>query len=119
MLSEYIDAAMKQAGCEKLESGEFFCSIPGIKGPYGSGASKREALTGLRDVLEEWLVAALRDDDELPAIAGVSLNFGGKRWQDHLPPRPHRQAQRARLHGPFPRQTARIHAKRRLSPPDP
>jgi len=33
-----------------------------------------------RAVLEEWLVLALRDDDDLPVLGNVSLNFGGRRW---------------------------------------
>jgi hypothetical protein len=39
----------------------------------------------LRAAFEEWLVIALREDDTLPELAGVSLNFGGKRWQHPLP----------------------------------
>jgi len=82
VLTDYVDAALKQAVCEKLEDGQFFCSIASIRGPYASASSKREALEELRSIFEEWLVAALRDDDDLPVLAGLSLNFAGKRWPD-------------------------------------
>lgn len=82
ILGEYVEAAMKHASCERLEDGTYFCAIEGLKGPYGAANSKRAAAAELREVLEEWLVAALRDDDDLPEFGGVSLNFGGKRWQD-------------------------------------
>lgn len=56
VLTEYIQAALKQAKCDTLEDGQFFCTIPFLKGPYGAGPSRREAVAELRDVLEEWLV---------------------------------------------------------------
>ncbi len=85
VLRDYVEAALKLARCEKIADGEYFCSIDALKGPYGSGSSQEAAVADLKDALEEWLVASLRDDDELPEVAGISLNFGGKRWQDPSP----------------------------------
>ena len=80
MLTEYIEKAMKRAVYEEIEEGGFFGHIPELKGPWAEGATKKECQANLRQVLEEWLVLALREDDELAEIEGVSLNFGGKRW---------------------------------------
>ncbi len=81
MLTEYIQKAMACAVVEKTEEGEYVASIPGIQGPWAYGKTRKEAKEELRSVFEEWLVLALREDDDLPLLEGVSLNFGGKRWQ--------------------------------------
>jgi len=85
MLTEYLEKAMAQANVEKTEDGRYFASIPQFKGVWGDGATPEESCQELRAALEEWLVIALREDDTLPKIDGVSLNFGGKRWQRPLP----------------------------------
>ena len=85
MLSEYLEKAMAQAKVEKTEDGRYFASIPDFKGVWGDGETPKESCEELRAALEEWLVIALREDDTLPKIDGVSLNFGGKRWQRPLP----------------------------------
>ena len=84
MLTEYIEKAMEQAEVENLENGRYFGSIPGFKGVWGDGNSREECLQLLRSTLEEWLVITLREDDEVPELVGVSLNFGGKRWRNPL-----------------------------------
>jgi predicted RNase H-like HicB family nuclease len=81
MLTEYVQKAMASAVAEKTEEGEYVASIPGIQGPWASGKTRKEAKEELRPVFEEWLVLALREDEELPELDGASLNFGGKRWQ--------------------------------------
>ncbi|MDP2935753.1 MAG: type II toxin-antitoxin system HicB family antitoxin [Dehalococcoidia bacterium] len=84
MLTEYLEKAMKHAVYEEMEECGFFGHIRELKGPWAQGASKEECQADLRQVLEEWLVLALREDEELPEIEGVSLNFGGKRWTKRL-----------------------------------
>ena len=85
MLTEYLEKAMAQVGVEKMEDGRYFASIPQFKGVWGDGDTAEESCEELRSALEEWLVIALREDDTLPKIDGISLNFGGKRWQRPLP----------------------------------
>ncbi len=84
MITEYVERAMKHATYEQVEEGGFFGHIPGLQGPWAEGATEAECQVNLRQVLEEWLVLALRDDDELPEMEGISLNFGGKRWRKRL-----------------------------------
>ena len=85
MLNKYIEKAMALAQAEKMEDGRYFGSIQGFKGLWADGNTKTQCLTELRRSLEEWLVLALRDDEELPELSGLSLNFGGRRWQTPLP----------------------------------
>ena len=79
VLQEYIERAMARSCYEELEDGRWAASIPPLRGVWADGTSKAECEAALREVLEEWLVAALREDDELPEIDGVSLNFAGRR----------------------------------------
>lgn len=81
MLADYMKKAMASAVVEKTAEGEYVASVPAIQGPWAYGKTRKEAKDALRSVFEEWLVLALRADDELPELDGVSLNFGGKRWQ--------------------------------------
>ena len=85
MLTEYIEKAIAQAEIERMEDGRYFASIPDFKGVWADGNTPEKCLSKLRAAFEEWLVIALREDDTLPELAGVSLNFGGKRWQHPLP----------------------------------
>jgi len=85
MINKYIKKALQHAHIEKMEDGRYFATIPGLQGLWADGDTKEGCLAILAQVVEEWLVLALRDDDELPEFDGVSLNFGGKRWSDRLP----------------------------------
>ncbi len=80
VLQDYIDRAMARSCYEKLEDGRYAASIAGLPGVWADGATEDECRLTLREVLEEWLVAALRDDEQLPEFDGASLNFAGKRW---------------------------------------
>ena len=85
MLTDYIEKAMGLAQVEKMEDGRYFGAIPGFLGLWADGDTQKKCLRELRHSLEEWLVIALRDDEELPELSGISLNFGGKRWKAPLP----------------------------------
>lgn len=84
MLTEYLEKAMRHAVYEEMQKGGFFGHIPELKGPWAEAGTKKECQANLRQVLEEWLVLALREDDELAEIEGASLNLGGKRWPGRL-----------------------------------
>ncbi|MFQ5878866.1 MAG: type II toxin-antitoxin system HicB family antitoxin [Dehalococcoidia bacterium] len=84
MITKYIEKALRHAHIEKMEDGRYFSTIQGLQGVWADGDTKEECQAVLREVLEEWFVLALRDDDDLPAFDGVSLNFGGKRRSARL-----------------------------------
>ena len=85
VLRDYVDRAMGRSCYERLEDGRYAASIPGLPGVWADGGTKEECQQTLREVLEEWLVAALRDDEELPEFDGVTLNFAGRRWSEPSP----------------------------------
>ena len=80
VLHDYIERAMARGCYERLEGGTYAGSVPGLAGVWADGETEEACRQTLREVLEEWLVAALRDDDELPEFDGVTLNFAGRRW---------------------------------------
>jgi predicted RNase H-like HicB family nuclease len=74
MLTEYIQAAMRHAHYELMESKRFFSSIPECRGAWGEGASLEECREELRGALECWIIVGLRHGDKLPIIDGIDLN---------------------------------------------
>lgn len=74
MLTEYIQAAMRQAHYEIMENGRFFGEIPQCPGSWGEGATLEEAREELRKTLESWIVVGLRHGDQFEVIDGIDLN---------------------------------------------
>ena len=84
-LTEYVKKALRRAKVEQLDDGRYFGYVDGFQGPWADGDAKEECLKELREIFEEWLALALREDDELAELDGTALNFVGKRWQKPLP----------------------------------
>ncbi len=74
MLTEYIQAAMREAHYELIEGGRFFGSIPACKGTWGEGKTLEECREELRGALESWIAAGLRFGHTLPTIANIDIN---------------------------------------------
>jgi predicted RNase H-like HicB family nuclease len=74
MLTEYIQAAMRQAHYEIVENGRFFGEIPQCPGSWGEGATLEEAREELRKTLESWIIVGLRHGDRFEVIEGIDLN---------------------------------------------
>ena len=72
MLTEYIEAGMRRARYERMEDGAFFATISGFQGLWASGDALDVCRAELRSVFEDWLLLALRDGDDLPALDGIS-----------------------------------------------
>lgn len=68
ILSDYIQAAMHTVEVKRLDSGEWFASIPLCPGVWASAGSPEAARAEIAEVLEEWIVFALSDGEELPPI---------------------------------------------------
>ena len=75
MLTDYIEAGMRRARYETLEDGAVFGTIDGFQGLWASERSLEDCRKELRSVFEDWLLLALREGDDLPAIEGVALNL--------------------------------------------
>ncbi|NOT53972.1 MAG: type II toxin-antitoxin system HicB family antitoxin [Deltaproteobacteria bacterium] len=75
MLTEYIAKALTHAIFEGPENGQWYGEIPLCPGVWAMGASQEECRTELQEVLEEWLVLKLGDNDpDIPMIDGICLN---------------------------------------------
>ena len=75
MLFEYTQKALEKAVYKKLDDGTWFAEIPGFKGVWSNGNTVEECRTELLDVLEEWLILKLRDNDPIPEVEGVDLKI--------------------------------------------
>jgi predicted RNase H-like HicB family nuclease len=75
MLIKYIDAAMRHAEYEKLDDGKYYGEISPLKGVWADGQTLEECCQTLTEVLEDWLILKLRDNDVLPKIDGIDLNL--------------------------------------------
>ena len=74
MLTAYITAALRQAHYELLpDDGGYFGTIQGLDGVWAQAASLEECRDELQEVLEEWIVLALRMGHPIPAIDGIAL----------------------------------------------
>ena len=75
MLTEYLSMAMKRARFEHIQSErQFFGKIPGFKGLWASGSTRKACEHELRERLESWIVLSLRMNMRLPVVDGISLN---------------------------------------------
>ena len=75
MLTRYIQEAMKRARYKALADGSCFGRIPGLDGVWASERTQAECSVVLREVLEEWLVLKIHDDDPIPRLGRVGLSL--------------------------------------------
>lgn len=75
MLSQYIQAAMRQAKYKILEDdGSFYGDIPGFQGVYANAETLEDCRNELAEVLEEWIFLNLADNTPLPEVNGLKLS---------------------------------------------
>jgi len=74
MLTDYIQAAMRQAHYELLENGQFFGSIPSCRGCWAEAPTLEKCRDELQSTLEDWLLLGLQLGHRLPVIDGLNLN---------------------------------------------
>jgi predicted RNase H-like HicB family nuclease len=65
---------MKRARYKTLEDGTWFGEIPGLAGVRADESSRGECRAVLQEVLEDWLILKVRDDDPLPRLGRVGLS---------------------------------------------
>ena len=66
MLTVYIAEAMARATYKILEDGTYFGEIPSLPGVWSNEATLEDCRKVLQEVLEEWLLLKLRDNEEIP-----------------------------------------------------
>jgi predicted RNase H-like HicB family nuclease len=74
MLTRYIQEAMKRAKVKTLEDGTYFGEIPGLAGVWANESTAKACREVLQEVLEEWLILKIRNNDPLPRLGRVGLS---------------------------------------------
>ena len=75
MLTEYLNAALKKAEYKKIDDGTWYADIPGFTGVWANADSVEGCRSELREVLEEWLILKIRDEDLIPTINGFGIHI--------------------------------------------
>lgn len=80
MITHYINESMEYAKYKILEDNTIFGEVPDLKGVWAEGETLEECRRELQEVLEDWLLLKLRDnDDDIPAMGGISLSLEKER----------------------------------------
>lgn len=75
MIVEYVNKALEKTVYKKLEDGTWFAEIPGFEGVWSNAPNVEACRKELVEVLEEWLILKLRDNDPVPPLDGVVLKI--------------------------------------------
>ena len=75
MLFEYIQKALERAQYKPLDDGTWFAEIPGFEGVWANAKTVEQCRTELREVLDEWLVLKIRDNDQIPELEGIEIRI--------------------------------------------
>ncbi|MBF0537591.1 MAG: type II toxin-antitoxin system HicB family antitoxin [Nitrospirae bacterium] len=73
MMAEYIHEAIKKATYKVLDNGMLFAEIPDFAGVWATGTSVEECRDELIEVLGEWLILKIRENDPLPVVNNIDL----------------------------------------------
>ena len=74
MLSQYIQAAMRQAKYEILSDDKsYYGEIPDFQGVYANAETLEDCRNELAEVLEEWIFFRLSRNLSLPVVNGLRL----------------------------------------------
>ncbi|MEX2599581.1 MAG: type II toxin-antitoxin system HicB family antitoxin [Dehalococcoidia bacterium] len=80
MLTEYIQAALRQAKYEILpEDNEYYGEVPALQGVWATGDTLEACREELREVIEDWLLISFSKGLPVPVIDGIDLNLDIKR----------------------------------------
>jgi len=76
MIQEYLNKAMETAHYEFLEDNEgFYGNIPNAPGVWATGETLEACRRELLEVLEEWILLAIKLGHQLPEFDGLSLKI--------------------------------------------
>jgi predicted RNase H-like HicB family nuclease len=77
MLTDYINAAMRQAKYEILPDDQsYYGEIPGFDGVFASASSLEECRAELMSTLEDWILFRVSRHLPLPVVDGLALAVG-------------------------------------------
>ena len=78
MFSKYVDAALRKDEYKKIEDGTWFAEIPGFEGVWANANTVEECRGELVEVLEEWLILKIRDNDPIPTVNNLQIRINEK-----------------------------------------
>ena len=74
-VSQYARTAVRQATTRQLADGSWLAAIEGFSGVWANEPSQKEALDALEEVVLEWVILKIRDEDrDLPVLESLDLN---------------------------------------------
>ena len=68
MLTDFIEKNLKKAKYKIIDDGTYFGEIPGLRGVWANNKKLEKCREELREVLEEWLILKIRDNDKVPGL---------------------------------------------------
>ncbi|MBI2627290.1 MAG: type II toxin-antitoxin system HicB family antitoxin [Parcubacteria group bacterium] len=68
MLTRFINQKLKNARYKLLKDGSYFGEIPSLKGVWANARNLEDCRNELREVLEEWLVFKLKEEENIPGF---------------------------------------------------
>ena len=72
MITQFIEKRLTKAKYKMLDDESYFGEIPYFKGVWANNKNLEKCRDELREVLEEWLILKIRDNDRIP---GLLFNF--------------------------------------------
>jgi predicted RNase H-like HicB family nuclease len=75
MLLTYIQKALERAQYKLLDDKTWYADIPGFEGIWANATTVEECRQELVEVLEEWLVLKIRDQDPIPVLEGAEIKI--------------------------------------------
>ena len=78
MITEYVMAALKKATYKKLEDETWYAEIVGFEGVWANAETVELCRSELMEVLEEWIVMKISDNDPLPVVNGLEVKIPQK-----------------------------------------
>lgn len=75
MLTQYMAKALERGEYKQLDDGTWFAEIPGFPEVWAKALTVEACRRELLEVLEEWLLLKLRDQDPIPAVEGLKIKI--------------------------------------------
>ena len=75
LILQYAEVAARHARTRELDDGTWLADIDGFDGVWSNEASPKQALDVLGEVVFEWVILKIRDEDrDLPVLDSIDLN---------------------------------------------
>lgn len=75
IMEAYVLIALRDATMKKLDDGAFFFEIKGFPGVWASSDDIRQGVFELADVLRDWLIMKIEQNDrDIPVMGVINLN---------------------------------------------